>query len=199
MSILIGKQLPDGAISYIQVDYHPQLPEMVNMLRNFYPAEKQIDRLLELGDLDEIGPTPRGKWLGSDDVVHCRAKMRDNGERSRRFNARIAEDMEEFMKLGYGLYYLFESGEWYVITKYKKESIRTVTEAIFDSVKTQKTLKSLTVRENKKSNNYSDEKPEFSSWEEMKQKAIENNTTYFVYFGDKLLTTINPIVLHQTK
>lgn len=43
MSILIGKQLPDGAISYIQADYFPELPYMVHMLRNFYPSEKHVD------------------------------------------------------------------------------------------------------------------------------------------------------------
>ena len=199
MSLLIGKQLPDGAISYIQVDYFPKLPYMVNMLRNFYPTEKQVDQLLELGDLEEIGATPRGQWQGNDDPIHCCAKIRDRKERSRRLSARIAEDMEELLKQGYALHYIFDQGEWYIITKHKKENIRTVSEAIFDTAKTKKDLKSLTIKENKRSNNYSNEKLEFSSWEEMKQKAEENNTTYFVYFGDKLLTTVNPIALHLTR
>lgn len=108
--------------------------------------------------------------------------------------------MEEFLKLGYTLHYLYDRGEWHVLTKHKKENIKTVSGAIFNTAKTKKDLKSLTVRENRKpDNNYSHERLEFSSWDEMKQKAMENNTAYFVYSGDRLLTIINPVYLHQTK
>lgn len=86
---LIGKTLPDGNIRYIYChnDGYPTYTGVV--LRDNYMLDKQVDRLLDLGDLSSLGSEigeqhdfnePYGSDLYKQHETWCRAYGRDRGE-----------------------------------------------------------------------------------------------------------------------
>ena len=190
MSIIIGKVRKDDSIEYITVDSYAPFYDMSHKLQNFYPGEKQVDKLLSLGDLLVLGISPNGAWQGPDDEIHCRAKRRDNNERSKRLSARIADDMEELNGLGYTRVYLFKNDEWHIVYNQECEKINSLPPSFFFE-KTK--MKDFEVYENKRESSYSTlTQKKFDNWQQMETQAKEDKTTYFVFRNKRLVKIINP-------
>lgn len=114
MSIQIGKLLPDGSVRHIKALHETLSKELARKLRVFYPNEKRVDALLSLGDIHVLGPSPRGRWTGHGDVVHCFSKIRDGREQPGQFSARRADNTDIFSRMA-DTCLLFDNGKWYFI------------------------------------------------------------------------------------
>lgn len=116
MSIQIGKLLPDGSVRHIKALHETLSKDLARKLRVFYPNDKRVDALLSLGDIQKLGPSPYGKWTGTDDAVHCFSKIRDGRETPRQSASRIADNADIFSRME-DTCLLFDNGKWYVVAE----------------------------------------------------------------------------------
>lgn len=187
MSVHIGKQMETGVVKYISVLWEPSFNMVGPMLRNFYPSEKRVEALLALGNLMVVNGTPYGKWEWCNDIVHCRAMIRDDKEKKGRHEARYASSEEAFLKLE-GHLFLFKEGCWFYcdgekLTPFLPDTLPTTPEdplqgLEFMQLDAKGELGTLYNRE-------------FKRWSDLLSKSNEEQTTIFVFRGKKLITTIN--------
>lgn len=81
MNLYIGKIQNDSVVKYIALPYREQYQDVPRILKTFYPTGTRVDALLNLGNLVNLQPSPYNKWKGGVDKVHCRAEIRDDGEK----------------------------------------------------------------------------------------------------------------------
>lgn len=122
MSIQIGKLLPDGSVRHIKALHETFSKELARKLRVFYSNEKRVDALLSLGDIHVLGPSPRGRWTGHGDVVHCFSKIRDGREQPGQFSARRADNTDIFSRMA-DTSLLFDNGKWYVVAENERREL----------------------------------------------------------------------------
>lgn len=115
----IAKVNSDRSISAIFCNWDGDLAHVGKILLNNYYNEEQIDALLELGNLTDLGETIGGKvdfykfCQADGEKSQCLAFERDRGEHSqpkKRFNSRDA--YERYANQDYN--YLFEKNCWIV-------------------------------------------------------------------------------------
>lgn len=191
MTIYIGQQQSDGTIRYVTTsDYNNS--RITSILQNFYSKESRVTALIELGNLVTVRPTPLGKCNGYDDIIHCRAEIRDDKEKKGKHLPRYGSETE-FLKLE-GHLLLYKDGKWHY--HYKDGLSSTLPAAL--PVISNKQLEGLEFY-------YLDEKGEisylygrdFKGWNDIVAKSNEQKSPTFVFRNNKLITTINhPVNQH---
>ncbi|MDR1716454.1 MAG: hypothetical protein LBS20_11485 [Prevotella sp.] len=195
MSILIGIKQAEY-IRYISVEYIPAFSQIVSTLKTFYKTSERVKALIELGNLNWLGKSPCNKCKGDNDMINCEAKIRDKKLSPGKHGSCIAKDEKEFVKKlernprEINCCFLYEDGQWYILVGGHKESIHTIDETVLKKGRLMEGLEVCKYDPN--SEHYKLPKEDFNSWNEVKQKAEETNTTYYIFRGDKLLTIITP-------
>ena len=192
----IGKLLPDGRVKYITLSYDGYFSHAGHILKTFYPTEKRVDALLELGDLQSIMPSPYGKFSGNihNDRIHCRAYIRDFNLPAKERKAQTEKSEEEFLR--YGLSYLYKDGRWYFSDDGRKPM--NISDISFSCYEEEYTPYS-NLPGNIKIYSVSPEgymlsvKNDKDSWEELQGLADECRTPLYVFSGKgRLIKTIHP-------
>lgn len=188
--IRIGKQLPDGSVRYIKLNFWKGYDVTSSTLKNFYPTEARVDALLELGDLNRLGSSPKGKWKGENDNVHCCSFGRDCGEKIKFCQSRLAIDCDNFSNHE-ELAYLFDRGTWYVFRNGRKEiPYPFCVSGLFNEKPSMEKLK---IYENKSSDYSILHSRKFDTWKEARETAIKEHTRFFVFLNNKLIHIIKPL------
>lgn len=188
MNLYIGKIQNDGVVKYIALPYREQYQEVPRILKTFYPTDSRVDALLDLGNLVNLQPSPYNKWKGGVDKVHCRAEIRDDGEKKGKHLPQFADTLEDYTRLDAFLF-LFQEGHWLFKTQYGFEDLTTATIAF--PVK-QDAFKGIELYElSEKGEMSSLSSSRFSGWKDMQDQAVTGHKTYYAFRGDKLITTIN--------
>lgn len=208
MSIIIAKKDEIG-YRYITVetDKIRHFDWILNTIRNFYKSPQKVSTLIDLGNLEWIGPSPYKKTKGDDDIVNCEAKIRDKKLSPGKHGYSYVTDEQALLKnfdrcddyyIMNSPYYrinccfLFEDNKWYVLVGAHKEAIETVDKSILlkDNL-----MKGLEVYKYTPSSNYHRlENSNVKSWTHIQQKANENNRNYHVFRNNKLIKIIHPQV-----
>nr|DAE55304.1 MAG TPA: SEC-C motif-c motif containing protein, Structural [Caudoviricetes sp.] len=187
MSVYIGKQMENRVVKYISVIWQPAFDMVGPVLRNFYPTEKRVEALLALGNLMVVNGTPHGKWIWCNDIVHCRAMIRDDKEKKGRHEARYVNSEEAFLKLE-GHLFLFKDGHWFY---YDGETLTSFLPDTLPS-KPENPLQGLEFMQlDAKGELGTLYNREFKKWNDILTQSNEEQTTVFVFRGNKLITTIN--------
>lgn len=185
MNIYLGQQQADGTIRYVSTSEYSNR-RITPILRNFYSKESRVSTLIELGNLNVVGPTPYGKSDGYNDHIHCYAEIRDDkkgkGSRLPRYSSET-----EFLNLE-GHLFLYKTGKWHY---HYTDGLSDDLPEKLPNIST-KPLEGLDIF-------YLDEKGEISrsynsdvkSWNELKAKSDEKNYPAFIFRNNKLITTIN--------
>lgn len=185
MNIYIGQQQDSGVVRYISTSEYSNR-RITPILRNFYSKESRVSALIELGNLNTVGPTPYGKSDGYNDSIHCYAEIRDDkkgkGSRLPKYSSET-----EFLSLE-GHLFLYKTGKWHY--HYTDGLSDDLPEKLPDI--STKPLEGLELF-------YLDEKGEISrsynrdikSWNEIKVKSDEKKSPAFIFRNNKLITTIN--------
>ncbi|NDW08753.1 hypothetical protein [Dysgonomonas sp. 520] len=198
MSLLIGIKQTDN-IRYISVsnEYPQKFDRIVATLRNFYKTSEKVQTLISLGNLNWLGPSPHYKSKGDDDVVNCESKIRDKKLSPGKHGSMTVTGEEEFVKKidkqergSLKCCFLFENNQWYILVGGHKENICTIDQSVLKKDRLMEGLEVFKYDPNSDYSRLSAEK--FHSWNEVKQKADEASTTYYIFRSDKLLTIITP-------
>ena len=117
----IGKELASGKIKFIYCHWDGYPDHNGRILKQHYNTDKQVDKLLSLGDLSQLGEeigkkqdfdNPKDGW--------CLAYHRDRGQKLKDVKASTIKSVYELMKIageGYIEYiYIFERDKtWHTI------------------------------------------------------------------------------------
>ena len=188
MNIYLGQQQEDGVIRYITSPAECNATRnFAFMLKTFYSKVERVTALIDLGNLYQIGQTPYGKHKDYFDKVHCGSEIRDEKKGKGPRLPKYADSETEYAKLD-GHLLLFKEGHWYYFDKGQWSA-----DLPFHlSSKKEKPLEGLEVFKLNPQNNiqreYSHSAPD---WASLKAKSAEEHVPYFVFRGDKLVTTIN--------
>ncbi|MDR2005296.1 MAG: hypothetical protein LBQ74_19920 [Prevotella sp.] len=199
MSILIAIKKNDK-IHYITLDsdYYSQFDWVVNTLRNFYKKSERVEALIELGNLEWLGPSPYKKNKDNDDIVNCLSKTRDRKWSPGKHGASYADNEEEFLNVidrhrkDYlvNCGFLFDEGKWYILVGGHKESIEAIDISI---LKKEKLMEGLVVCFYRPTNNHRKLEPQaFRRWSEVQDAADKLGRKYYVYRNEKLISVIHP-------
>ena len=187
-NLYIGKIQNDGVVKYIAIPYREQYQDVSRILKTFYPTDTRVDALLNLGNLVNLQPSPYNKWEGGLDKVHCRAEIRDDGEKKGKHLPQFADTLEDYARSDAFLF-LFRKGRWHFKTQNGFEDLATA--AIIFSEK-QSAFKGIDLYEiTGKGEMSSLPTSRFSDWNDIQTQAVTDNKTYYAFRGDKLITTIN--------
>lgn len=188
MSLYIGNKQESGIIKYVSVSWSPFYNQVATKLKKFYPTQKRVDDLLELGNLMFVGSTPYGKynWDEGYDSLHCRAEIRDNKEKKGKHLPRYGSETE-FLKLE-GHLFLFKDDKWHY---HYPDGLSTDLPQILPVISND-SLAGLEFF-------YLDEKGEisyiygrdFKCWNDIVAKSNNDKTPIFVFRNGRLITTIN--------
>lgn len=187
MSVYIGKQMETGEVKYISVIWQPAYDMVSPMLRNFYQTDNRVEALIALGNLMVLNGNPYGKWVWCNDIVHCRAMIRDDKEKKGKHEARYVSSEEAFLKLE-GHLFLFKKGRWYY------RDGKTLTTFLPDKipVETENPLEGLEFMQlDEKGDLRTLYNREFKRWSDLHSKSDEEQTAVFVFRDNRLITTIN--------
>jgi hypothetical protein len=186
MCLYIGKQQQSGEIKYISVNWQPGYNMVSPMLKNFYPNEKRVDALIDLGNLMLVNGSPYGKFNMGSDLVHCRAEIRDDKEKKGKHLPRYSSEAE-FLKLE-GYLFLYKEGKWHY--RYADGFSASLPETLpFISNKPLEGLEFYYLdEEGKISYIYG---RDFKNWNDIVAKSEKDETPVFVFRNNKLVTTIN--------
>jgi hypothetical protein len=160
MKVKIGKLLPDGRVRHIEISSVEER-KIAFMLKTFYSNDRQLDALLELGNLVYIGSSPCGKFGGINDGLHCYAEIRDNKKSLNKHGAQITNNKETFLNPKENCFF-FENGKWTVQLQEKD------------------TLSQLTVY-SVKDKDFSREWISGLTWRQLLQKSGEENKSYYLF------------------
>lgn len=188
MNLYIGKTQNDGVVKYIALPYREQYQDVPRILKTFYPTDSRVDALLDLGNLVNLQPSPYNKWKGGVDKVHCRAEIRDDGEKKGKNLPQFADTPDDYARLDAFLF-LFQEGCWYFRTQNGFEDLATATIAFSEKQDAFKGIKLYELSEKGEVNPLPSSR--FSGWKDMQDQAVTGNKTYYAFRGDKLITTIN--------
>jgi hypothetical protein len=187
MSVKIGKLLPDGRVRYIDLFTGGISSATCFTLKNFYLAEKRVDALLDLGNLNHIGPSPYGRSLYRYDFAHCYSEIRDKKASKKENEAVVSESKEMFSKLT-ELSYLYENGKWTILIGERSESIEF--SQVIELIKWNPFFYT-EFYEFQKENQFSQFHPPVSTWKELKVYAERENKTLYAFRHNRLATVIN--------
>lgn len=194
MSMYIGKQQDGGEIMYISVSWNPLYDGVATKLKNFYPTQKRVDALLDLGNLVCLGSTPYGKysWDEGYDCIHCRAEIRDDKEKKGKHLPRYSSETE-FLKLA-GHQFLYKEGKWHY--RYADGFSAILPETLSScSDNSLEGLEFFQLNEKGElSYNYG---RDFKCWNDIIAKSNEEQAPIFIFRGGKLITTINHPLTRQ--
>lgn len=188
MNLYIGKIQNDGVVKYIALPYREQYQDVSRRLKTFYPTDARVDALLNLGNLVNLQPSPYNKWKGGVDKVHCRAEIRDDGEKKGKHLPQFADTLDDYARLNAFLF-LFQEGRWHFKTQNGFEDLATATIAFSEKQDAFKGINLYELSEKGEMNPLATSR--FSGWKDMQAQAVTDNKTYYAFRGDKLITTIN--------
>lgn len=188
MNLYIGKIQNDGVVKYIALPYREQYRDVPRILKTFYPTDTRVDALLNLGNLVNLQPSPYNKWNGGVDKVHCRAEIRDDGEKKGKHLPQFADTPDDYARLDAFLF-LFRNGRWHFKTPNGFEDLATAAATFQD---TQDSFKGINLYELSEKGEMSPvATSRFSGWKDIQVKAVTGNKAYYAFRGEKLITTIN--------
>jgi hypothetical protein len=188
MNLYIGKIQNDGVVKYIALPYREQYQDVSRILKTFYPTDARVDALLNLGNLVNLQPSPYNKWKGGVDKVHCRAEIRDDGEKKGKHLPQFADTLEDYARLNAFLF-LFQNGRWHFRTPKGFEDLATAA-VIFQNPQDDFIgINFYELSEKGEMNPVATSR--FFGWKDIQVKAVTDNKTYYAFRGDKLITTIN--------
>ncbi len=205
MSILIAnKREKDIRYITVETDRIKQFDWILNTLRNFYRSPEKVEALIELGNLEWLGPSPYKKNKGDEDIVNCESKIRDKKLSPGKHGASYACDEEDLIKrlernhvydqnsynYSVNCCFLFEGGKWSVLVGAHKEDIKTVDKSI---LKKETLMQGLEVYKYNPASKYRKmESATFRFWSEVQQKADGENCTYYIFRSNILITVVTP-------
>ena len=184
MELHIGKQLADGSVKYVTI---LNTGDVIPILKNFYCRESRIDALLALGNIVSLYPTPYGKSLAWNDIVHCRAEIRDDKEKKGKHLAKYADTIETYSKIA-GFNLIYSDGRWQYLSNGTPTDIdfTEIPNASLDC------FKGLSIYELGEAGSISKVyNNKCASWQELQDEAITNNKTFYIFRKEKLVATIN--------
>lgn len=191
--MILAQKLDSGELRYITVSIY-QSDIFIHRLKTFYPNEKRVTALLDLGCLYSLGSSPYGKSTDDyNDTVHCEAHIRDlRGARGK--NAPKYITTEKLMEKESHIF-LFKDGKWHYYNRDKKyfrgddfTSELPVTVPVAMSNPLEGLQYTTFNKINELSSIYSNS---ISSWSELESQSAESGKPIFVFRGNKLVTTIN--------
>lgn len=184
-------------IRYISVEYcDSDFEKIVARLRNFYKTSQKVKALIELGNLEWLGPSPYKKYKG-DDYISCQAKIRDKSLSAGKHGSSIADTQEAFArqiennKFGrFHCCFLFEDEQWYLLVGTYKGHIDTIDESM---LKKEQLMAGLEVYKYNPDSNYQKlESVKFRAWSQVQDQSNKDNRTYYIFRNNKLISVINP-------
>lgn len=188
MNLYIGKIQNDSVVKYIALPYREQYQDVPRILKTFYPTGTRVDALLNLGNLVNLQPSPYNKWKGGVDKVHCRAEIRDDGEKKGKHLPRFADTLDDYARLDAFLF-LFQNGRWHFKTLNGFEDLSTAAVTFHDTQDSFKGINLYELSDKGEMNPVATSR--FSGWKDIQVKAVTGNKTYYAFRGEKLITTIN--------
>lgn len=207
MSIIIA-QKQEKYIRYITVetDYISHFDWVLNTIRNFYKTPEKVSALIDLGNLEWLGPSPYKKNKGDEDIVNCDSKIRDRklspGKHGSSTVTSEEQLMEQFSRSHYtytrsdqrnyriNCCFLFEDGKWYALVGGHKESIVTVDKSF---LRKEILMDGLNVYYYKPESDHQKLQPEnFFVWSQVQKKADEKNRIYYIFRNNRLISVIYP-------
>lgn len=184
--VIIAQKQPEGIIRYVSVPkfYNYDLP---SILKNFYPRETRVSALIDLGNLVTLRPTPFGKPRSYYDKIYCRAQIRDDREKKGKHQPRYADSEEELLKLEHEGF-LFKEGGWH----YFKDGILSASLPEFLEDRKPSSLSGLEVIHMDKDGLLDTlSASEITNWETLRSKAKDDNTAYFIFRNNRIVSIIN--------
>ncbi|GAB6013604.1 hypothetical protein [Viscerimonas tarda] len=195
MNVKIGKLLPDGNVRHIDLLNVEEPEKTAFTLKNFYSVEKRLDALLDLGNLNNLNPSPYGKYRWYGDKVHCYAAIRDDGASKRKNEALLSESRDVFAK-AVELCFLYENGNWTILFGKRSENIDFA--QVLNVIKWNPFLH-LEIYEFEKDNRFAKNHIAFADWKELEEYAERENKPVYVFRNNRLAVTINhPLTKKQT-
>jgi hypothetical protein len=196
MSILIGIKGADS-IRYISTDYPQQFEKVVHTLKNFYKSPEKVKTLIDLGNLDWLGPSPYKKSKGDSDTINCESRIRDKKLSAGKHGWKTARDDKEFVSQlernpgrNLNCCFLFEDNKWLILIGDHKESINTIDETVLKKSQLMDGLKVYVYDPGNQYNRLAEKS--FYSWNEVQQSVDEEQIPHYIFRGEKFLTTITP-------
>lgn len=191
---IIGKVLPDGRVAHIKLDDGAPLRQTARTLLRFYTRESRLDALLELGNLEYLGPSPYGHYSGSEDEIHCLSSVRDLMYSDSQHKPEPIESKALFTAVKHPAL-LWEDGRWFRVAD--QAFVPLIAHTDIPQPKRRSDFSHLSIikiSEHRDRCGGNDEIKGFGfdSWAEMETKAFENNDTYFIFSDNRLIATINP-------
>ena len=190
MSIQIGRLMADGSIRHIKVTNEELSERFLRVLQRFYPNEKRVDTLLQLGDIHRLGPSPYGKWTDCYDQIHCFAAIRD-GRRDNSHQQRTADSVDTFRSFADNCL-LFAEGKWYYL---EGEERIPLEEYEFKPYKN--TICNLTIFRNRQASLCP--APRMNSWQEIEEYAEREGEILYIFRGRRLVRIIKPSTFNEEK
>jgi hypothetical protein len=190
MRVKIGKLLPNGRFRHIEVFHEGESNSTAFVLKNFYSSDKRVNALLELGNLNNLGASPYGRWPGRGDKAHCYATIRDDGANKKKNEALESENRDAFSKLA-DLCYLYENGKWTIFAG--KYSGNIEYPGIL-RLAWRQPFANLEIYEFQKENELSKVHTPFSDWKELVTYAGTENKKLYVFRNNRLVSTINHLL-----
>ncbi|WP_195594697.1 hypothetical protein [Bacteroides fragilis] len=187
-NLYIGKIQNDGVVKYIAIPYKEQYQDIPRILKTFYSTDARTDALLNLGNLVTLQPSPYKRWSGYNDKVNCRAEIRDDGEKKGKHLPQFADTLDDYARLNAFLF-LFQDGHWHFNTQNGFEDLATAIITFSDNQDVFKGINLFELSENGEMDYIGTS--QFTDWKNVYNKAISENKTYYVFRGDKLITTVN--------
>lgn len=193
MTTIIGNVLPDGRVKYIRCNDNETMRVTARLLKAFYSRQNRVDALLELGNIECLGPSPYGRSKGTSDELHCIAAVRDCGANAQVNKPEFITGKDIFLKANCPAF-LFEDGHW--LLAWKREFIRINSCYDIPLVRTIDryglSYISISRDEERSKKNGAIQEFSFTNWSDMCKQAVSNGDTYYVFRCKKLIATINP-------
>lgn len=203
MSILIGIKDVDN-IRYISADYPQQFEKVVHTLKNFYKSPEKVKALIDLGNLDWLGPSPYRKSKGIDDLINCESRIRDkklspgkHGWKTVRSNNEFVEQLEHNPGKNLNCCFLYENNNWFILIGNHKENIDSINETILKKSQLMDGLKVYVYEPDNQYNRLTEKS--FYSWDEVQRSADDTQTPHYIFRGERFLTTIIPNPKKETE
>ena len=142
---------------------------------------------MNLGTLYTVGPTPYGKSESFLDKIHCRALIRDEGEKKGKHQSRYAGSIKVFGELD-GFKMLFKDGKWW----YAEDTEFTSDLPLRIEDRKRSGFEGLDISVLGKDGTISHfREHDAKNWTELEAKALKDESVYFIFRNNKLVATIN--------
>lgn len=196
MSILIGIKDADN-IRYISSEHPQDFEKVVHTLKNFYQSAEKVKTLIDLGNLDWLGPSPYKKSKGVDDLINCESRTRDkklspgkHGWKISQSEKHFVEQLERNPGKNINCCFLYEEDKWYILIGSHKENIDTIDSSV---LKKNCLMDGLNVYVYEPDNQYCHLiAKSFYSWKDAQRSVDETQIPHYIFRGENFLKALIP-------